>query len=1279
MAGRILPATIPEWMPGVLLYYDPGKIPGNPENHPFLSGDPCSCKKTPLKSRYQQPAMMVRDFTLEKFSFQEITARPAPALPPWGAGRIAIPLHTRSGNLSAYSHYGTIATRDARAAGQSPRTYHNYYRMFPGEHGISLPINRNILERDNVHPMADGIRVLYVDDEPGLLEIARLFLEETGEFTVTTATSAQEALASPSLLSHDAILADYQMPGMDGIAFLKAVRQRSADLPFLLFTGKGREEVVIDAINNGVDFYIQKGGDPRAQFAELAHKIKKAVERRSVKDALVNSEQRLNDIINFLPDATFAIDNHGKVIAWNRAIEEMTGVEAGDMLGRGSYEYALPFYGDRRPILIDLVSHPDAATEKRYSPLVRKEGDLLFAETTFAHPRNRDCYLSGIATPLRDKTGTIVGAIESIRDITGFQKVQEELKQSEEQYRVLLGHSQDGAFLMQDGLLRFCNEAFARMIGSTPPEIIGTPVADLIAPEDRDMVMGRQRDRLAGKLLPESYEFRMLHKDATTRVPVMLSVGIGTYRNRPAVIGTVHDMTKERERERALRESEEKYRTLVETSFDGILIHQDGSVVYANTTTVRLFGAASVDEIVGKPVLSLVHPDFRTVVLRRMTSATGEMQPVLQEKFLRTDGSTIDVDVVAIPFIWKDRPAVHVVFRDITGLKAEEQARHEHEQRLTSIYNTAGDVIFQLTVEPHEQYRFTSVNAAFGRVTGLPVEQVIGRTVNEVIPEPSLSLVREKYRQAIRKKAIVRWEETSLYPGGWLTGEVSIAPIFDEAGTCTHLIGSVHDITGRKRAEDALKESEEKYRLVVENSRDAICIHRADRLLFVNSRASELTGYPHEELLNLRLWDLVHPDDREGLSENAKKRFAGSEVLPGFTARLLTRDGTVRFCEFIADLVMFQGAPAILGIARDITERRQVEEALKESEEKYRELVENANSIILKMDARGDVTFFNEFAQRFFGYTRDEIIGKPVVGTIVPATESESGRNLQLLLADIVRSPETYFFNENENITRDGKRVWIRWQNRPLLDTNGTLDGVLCIGTDITGRRQAEKALRQANRKLNLLSGITRHDIKNQLLVLQSYLELSRKSLHDPEKISGYIAKEEQVVDAITHHIGFTRDYEEMGVNAPVWQNVSALVANVIARLPLRDIRVDAGNTALEVLADPLLEKVFYNLIDNALRYGGKKMTFIRVSDREENGNLIITVEDDGEGISSADKSQLFTKGFGRNTGLGLSLSREILSITGIIITENGEPGKEARFGITVPKGAYRFTGADKE
>ena len=184
-----------------------------------------------------------------------------------------------------------------------------------------------------------------------------------------------------------------------------------------------------------------------------------------------------------------------------------------------------------------------------------------------------------------------------------------------------------------------------------------------------------------------------------------------------------------------------------------------------------------------------------------------------------------------------------------------------------------------------------------------------------------------------------------------------------------------------------------------------------------------------------------------------------------------------------------------------------------------------------------------------------------------------------------------------------------------------------------------------------------------------------KESLGDPARTAELIAREEAIARTIAHQIDFTRDYEDMGVKAPVWQNVNQIIRNVIARLPVRDIRIDAGDPDLEMLADPLLEKVFYNLIDNALRYGGEQMTAIRVTNRKDNGVLVITVDDDGNGISADDKKKLFTRGFGKNTGLGLFLSREILSITGDTITETGEPGKGARFEITVPKGTWRNSG----
>ena len=165
-----------------------------------------------------------------------------------------------------------------------------------------------------------------------------------------------------------------------------------------------------------------------------------------------------------------------------------------------------------------------------------------------------------------------------------------------------------------------------------------------------------------------------------------------------------------------------------------------------------------------------------------------------------------------------------------------------------------------------------------------------------------------------------------------------------------------------------------------------------------------------------------------------------------------------------------------------------------------------------------------------------------------------------------------------------------------------------------------------------------------------------------------------KIADTITRQLSFTKDYEDLGVKSAVWQDVGTLVSSTMNELPMQNVGVENGCPGLEVFADPLLEKVFYNLIDNSLHYGGDTMKAIRITAEEQGENLRIIYEDDGNGISADDKKQLFTRGFGRHTGLGLFLSREILSITGITITENGEPGKGVRFEITVPNGAWRFT-----
>ena len=269
--------------------------------------------------------------------------------------------------------------------------------------------------------------ILYVDDEPALLEIGKFFLEQSGDFQVAVMASAQEALDSPALGTYDAIVSDYQMPGMDGIEFLKAVRERYGDLPFLIFTGRGREEVVIEAINNGADFYVQKGGDPTAQFAELAHKIRHAVLRKQAERSQGESERRLADIIDFLPDAMLAVDKEGRVLVWNRANEELTGVPASMLLGKGNYEYALSPYGERRPFLLDMLSWPDEEIKKYYSNIVH-DGRAISAESDLAAPKGRQIHIMVKASPLYNQKGEVTGAIEVVRDITRRIETEKDLR-----------------------------------------------------------------------------------------------------------------------------------------------------------------------------------------------------------------------------------------------------------------------------------------------------------------------------------------------------------------------------------------------------------------------------------------------------------------------------------------------------------------------------------------------------------------------------------------------------------------------------------------------------------------------------------------------------------------------------------------------------------------------------------------------------------------------------------------------------------------------------------
>jgi len=475
-----------------------------------------------------------------------------------------------------------------------------------------------------------------------------------------------------------------------------------------------------------------------------------------------------------------------------------------------------------------------------------------------------------------------------------------------------------------------------------------------------------------------------------------------------------------------------------------------------------------------------------------------------------------------------------------------------------------------------------------------------------------------------------------------------------------------------KQKSVALQQSESRYSLTFDAVKDGLWDWNVPSgNAYFSPSYYTLLGYQNGEFpATYEAWrQLVHPEDLARV-EAQLQHHVKTDTGFAIDLRMKTNSGDWLWVTTRGMGVERDAAGAVVrmvGTLSDITGRKRAEEALRETNAYLNNLFDYANAPIITWDPGFHITRFNHAFTQLTGRSQEEVLGK-TLDLLFPGET----RTASMALIQKAFTGERWETVEIPILAKDGTIRTVIWNSANVLDLNGTIVSTIAQGVDITERKRAEAALRQANKQLNLLSSITRHDILNQLMALKGYLYLSKEMIDDPSTLTGYIEKEEQAANAIEHQITFTRDYQELGVAAPAWQNVNASIHKAVAGLPMRAVHIEPDPADPEVYADPLFEKVFYNLIDNALRYGGDQMKMIRVSSQESDTSLAIICEDDGVGISAEDKKKLFTRGFGKNTGLGLFLSREILAITGITITENGEPGKGARFEMTVPKGAWK-------
>ena len=354
-----------------------------------------------------------------------------------------------------------------------------------------------------------------------------------------------------------------------------------------------------------------------------------------------------------------------------------------------------------------------------------------------------------------------------------------------------------------------------------------------------------------------------------------------------------------------------------------------------NHAAVEKYGYAREEFL--KMTLTDIRPSEDVAhLLDNMAKLRSELEHSGERRHTLRNGRLIDVEITSTTGEFHGRKASLVIGLDITERKRAEEALQNSERRLSSIYDTVGDMIFHLRVEPDGSYRYDSVNQAFCKVTGLSGQMVVGKLVNDVIPEPSLSMALQQYRKAIADNSILRWEETSDYPTGRLIGEVSIAPEFDDSMECVGLVGSVHDVTERKRAEEALRHSELRNRQLLESVTAytyTVEIHNRRPVHTIHGAGCEkVTGYtPSDYSANPNLWlEMVHPDDRHVVEHYADPLCDGVGV-EALEHRVLHKDGQVVWVRntYVLKYNEDGKVTGYDGLISDITERKHAEEDIR--------------------------------------------------------------------------------------------------------------------------------------------------------------------------------------------------------------------------------------------------------------------------------------------------------------------------------------------------------------
>lgn len=621
--------------------------------------------------------------------------------------------------------------------------------------------------------------------------------------------------------------------------------------------------------------------------------------------------QRFRQILDQAPGGVFIMDKDFNFEYLNPYFEKLSGFPVEELLHKNIrdtlYKNLSETPESRKEAIARLLEGKSWQGELR---TINKDGSFYWANT--------------IASPFTNDKGDIDGYFVIQQDVTEKKNMELALGEQEKLYRSLIEKSLDGIVISQDGKVVLVNKAFADMIGYTVEECLEKFGPQSIAPEDRERVVGIHYRRMKGELGDLRYTASILCKDGS-KITAEFNTTTIEINGRNASLVSIRDVTEQLRMQKALERSERKYKTLVENSLEGITIVRDNRFRFANDTYCRMLGY-SCEELYTMPAIETIHPGDRhkagLIAERRKNKDFSTITEVL--RMLTKSGEVIECETSSTLIEFDGEWASFFTSRDITETKKMQDAVSKSEQK----YRELAEMLPQTVYELDARGDIIFFNQTGFKQFGLDNSDIGKSSFNFIHPSQH-ELMRENMKKTISErtnsfgnKYIAVRKNGETFPAMTFA-----APIIDDEKV-VGIRGLILDISEHEAMEKALRESEKKYRTLIEKATDGILITQAGVFKFVNKAFCEMMQYSEQELLDMPFINVVDPVHHQEMLDNHKRRMSGESFPAIYRAKLFRKDGSSIMVELNSRTTDFDGLPASFVITRDITDRLQTEEEL---------------------------------------------------------------------------------------------------------------------------------------------------------------------------------------------------------------------------------------------------------------------------------------------------------------------------------------------------------------